>query len=83
MRARHPDRRRRGPRHQQAGEGEVGAEAGLEEAEAQAQHGHGDEAKEDNVDILAVKSGLQWSGAQVAQSYQQLKYKNLDEKLQL
>ena len=42
------------PRHHQAGHREGGAEAGLEEAEAQAEHGHGDEAEEDNVDILAV-----------------------------
>ena len=46
------------PRHHQAGDGECGAEAGVEEAEAQPQHGGGHRAQEDDVDILAVQPRL-------------------------
>ena len=39
------------PRHHQTGDGEGGAEAGVEEAEAQPQHGGSRGGQENNVDI--------------------------------
>ena len=46
------------PRHHQTGDGEGGAEAGVEEAEAQPYRGDGHRRQEDDVDVLAVKPRL-------------------------
>ena len=47
------------PRHHQTGDGEGGAEGGgVEEAEAQPQHGGSRGGQENNVDILAVQPRL-------------------------
>ena len=61
-----------GPGHHQAGDGELGAEGGEEEAESHPGHGHRDGGQEDDVDVLAVQQGQQQRGAQVAQCDKQL-----------
>ena len=69
-----------GPGHHQAGDGELGAEGGEEEAESHPGNGHRDGGQEDDVDVLAVQQGQQQRGAQVAQCDEEL---YIDRKLKL
>ena len=47
-----------GPRYHQTGDGHIGAKGWVKEAKTQAKHREAHENVEDEVDVLAVQSGL-------------------------